>query len=499
MTHDGPCGHWQVTKMSVRVGRLEGLRHSRVGEISVSESVVSTFDRLVGARPPGSVEKLVGTACVLGGSVAGLLAARVLSDHAHRVVVIERDDVAEGAVSRPGTPHDLQVHTLLPAGGQWIERWFPGFTEEATRGGAVLATPATLLTTFDGHPQASSGADHSLLAASRPFLEAGIRARVAALPNVSVLRARAVGLRYRDDAVAGVVLVRDGVEELVDADFVVDAMGRASRVSEWVGDGGYDRPGLERLDSPINYATALFERATASDDLPVNCALSIFSAAHPADGVSVAAVNAVEGDQWLVMLMGYGGNRPGRTIEEFRGVCARLAPVFAEATAGVVTRPVALYHQQESRRRDFTGLGRFPARLVSVGDAVASFNPVYGQGMSSAALHASCLSVFLTDGPDLDKTAAEFFRLQQVVVDAAWMISAGGDMARRDLMAGVVPSADVALQREALGQIIGASLIDSEVARAFKSVSYMLRHPATLGDPGIMARAIAANKAGSPV
>ncbi len=462
----------------------------------MSESVVSVFDELVTARPPDERRFLLDTACVLGGSVAGLLAARVLSDYARSVVIVERDDTSDLTRSRPGTPHDQQVHTLLPAGQHWIERWLPGFTREALDLGATLSGTDTTLTAFDGRRQVDSGAeDHRLLLAGRPFLEARIRARVAALANVRVLRARAAGLQYRNGAVSAVRYVGDDdLGGALDVDFVVDAMGRSSRLSDWLGQDGYDRPALERLKAPINYATALFERSATGAELDAAAILSIHTPQCAADGVSVAAANAIEGGQWLVMLMGYGDDRPGTTVEEFRATCGKLLPVFAEATSGPVTRDVVTYHQDESRRRDFSRLGRFPTGLVAVGDAVASFNPVYGQGMSSAVLHASCLSAYLAADPDLTATATDFFRSQQVVVDAAWAISAGGDTARLDAAAGVEAPEEARQQRWALQQVIGATLVDPAVARAFNDVSYMLRHPATLADPALLERAITANR-----
>jgi 2-polyprenyl-6-methoxyphenol hydroxylase-like FAD-dependent oxidoreductase len=465
----------------------------------VFDSAVSTFNKLVAAEPPAIGNRLFDTACVLGGSVAGLLAARVLSDHARRVVILERDDVSADYTSRGGTPHDQQVHTLLPAGQHWIERWLPGFTRQAEGLGAVLSTVDTTLMALDGHRQANSGAkDHVLLLASRPFLESRIRARVVALPNVLILRARATGLRYRGDAVSGVRYVGDGdLPGTLEADFVVDAMGRSTRLFDWVGQDGFDRPGLERLNAPINYATALFERPLRDADLEVASLLSVATPEFAKDGVAVAAANAIERDQWLVMLMGYGDDRPGATMDEFRATCAKVSTLFDEVTRGAVTRDIVTYHQEESRRRDFTRLGRYPAGLVSVGDAVASFNPVYGQGMSSAALHASCLSDYLTGGPDLTTAASEFFRLQQVVVDAAWMTSAGGDTARLDAAAGVDVPEDVAQQRWAIQQLLRAGLVDEVVARAFNNVSYMLRHPATLADPALVERAVAANAGAS--
>ncbi|NGO08264.1 hydroxylase [Streptomyces sp. HC44] len=463
----------------------------------MTESAVSLFEKLVQADPPGNVPVLFDTACVIGGSIAGLLAARVLSDRARQVVVIEPDDIVAVTGARAGVPQDQQVHTLLPAGQRWVERWIPGVTKEAQDRGASLV-PDTGSTVIDGVPQAPDGEGHHLLAIGRPLLEALIRDRVTSLPNVSVLRAQATKLQYRDDAVTsvGYVAMPDGGRGagVLDVDFVVDAMGRSSRLSNWLTQGGYDRPGLERLAAPINYATALFERPVQVTDLEQTGALALFTPQYPSGGVSVAAAQPIEGKRWIVMLMGYGDSRPGRTLAEFREACAKLPPVFATATAGAVIGDVVTYHQAESRRRHFADVGRFPARLVSVGDAVASFNPIYGQGMSSAALHASCLASYLGGGPDLGTAAREFFRLQQVVVDAAWAISAGGDAARLDAQNGAEVPADVRQQRWAMEQITAATLADGDVTRAFNNVSYMLRHPATLADPALLARAVAANE-----
>jgi 2-polyprenyl-6-methoxyphenol hydroxylase-like FAD-dependent oxidoreductase len=176
-----------------------------------------------------------------------------------------------------------------------------------------------------------------------------------------------------------------------------------------------------------------------------------------------------------------------------------MPPIFGAAVSGAVTREMLTYHQADSRRRDFAGLSHFPGRLVSVGDAVASFNPVYGQGISSAALHASCLSQYLTGDPALGQPAAEFFALQEVVVDAAWTISAGGDAARLDAIEGADVPDDVQRQRWAMDQLIQATLEDETVAHAFSTVAFMLAHPFTLGDPALVERAVTANQRASVV
>jgi flavin-dependent dehydrogenase len=456
--------------------------------------LLAEFDRVANATPTtGTPAPMFDTACVLGGSIAGLFAARVLADYANRVVVIERDAIGQEGQSRVGVPQGQHVHTLLPAGRRWLEDWLPGITREIEVWGGILADPDQTVSYLESRPQVSTG-DHRLLMASRPLLESRVRAGVLGLPNVSVLRSRATGLEYRGSEVVGVRCVGDDVSEVIPADIVVDAMGRASKLSDWVSADGYDAPPMQRLPIAINYATALFRRAHGPENLKITCSIARFSPPYPADGVAVAAVNAIEGHRYIVMLAGYDDARPGRTLDAFRAACAQLPPPFAEATSDALIGEIATYHQADSRRRDYADVGRFPARLVSVGDAVASFDPIFGQGMSSAALHAACLSEFLRSRPDLHAPATGFFELQRVVVDAAWGVSAGSDAARLDAMSGAVVPEEVRNQRWAMDQILRATLVNEDVCRAFESVAFMLAHPGTLADPALLGLAVAANQ-----
>jgi len=464
----------------------------------MADSARAVFDRLTRTDPPARTSALFDTAGVLGGSIAGLMAARVLADHARTVLIIERDDVGAEGRPRPGVPQDRQGHVLLPAGRAQIERWLPGFTREALDCGAVLVEADRQVTYLGDQPQMPNR-DRPFLASTRPFLESLIRRRVLELPNVSALSARATGMEFRDGAVRAVRYAANGAEDVVGVDFVVDAMGRSSKSSDWVERAGFQRPQLHRLRTDINYATALFERSggRSEDHVPLTT-LAQFSGPSAPDGLALGAAMAAEGDQWMVLLMAYEPVRPPTSLEEFRATCAKLPPVFGHAVRGPLIRDILTYRQADSRRRDFTGLERFPARLVSVGDAVASFNPVYGQGMSSAALHASALAEYLTGGPSLSRAATEFFELQAVVTDAAWTHSAGADSARLDALHGVEVPEDLARRRWAMGQLVQATLRDESVADAFRAVSFMLAHPSTLTEPALLERAVAANEEALP-
>ena len=110
--------------------------------------------------------------------------------------------------------------------------------------------------------------------------------------------------------------------------------------------------------------------------------------------------------------------------------------------------------------------------------------------MSSAALHASCLSCYLAGGAEFNTAATDFFDLQEVVVDAAWNLSAGGDAARLDALNGNEVPDNIRHQRWTRQLVLRASLTDSNIAGVFKDVSYMLRHPSALADPALVERAV---------
>ncbi|MFC5285816.1 FAD-dependent oxidoreductase [Actinokineospora guangxiensis] len=450
------------------------------------------FAQISTASPVKPPTRSLRRAVVLGGSMAGLTAARVLSDHADEVLVVERDESA-GEGPRPGVPQGSQVHALLPAGAVQLERWFPGFVDEAVAAGAVTLPPdgarVQLWVNGDLRPNAPAERDVPVLVTTRPFLENLVRARTLALPNVTQVPGRAWGLEFSGSRVTGARYTRDGDTELVEADLVVDATGRASRLGDWLEEAGWERPPMRRMPIKLNYATALFAYdETVSDQWSV---ISQSGAAFTPDGrARIGGVLRVEGNRWIMLVSGYADDRPSSDPSEFRTRCKRDFPdVFgAIAEKARMLSDVVTYHQADSRRRDFHAVTRFPAGLVAVGDAVASFNPVYGQGMTSAALHASCLSHYLMSSPDHNHPATEYFQLTRVVVDAAWQLSTFADLELPHVNGPYPPA--YRMIRWLSGKIFQASLTDPSVNQRLARTTTMLAHPNTLATPTTLARAL---------
>jgi 2-polyprenyl-6-methoxyphenol hydroxylase-like FAD-dependent oxidoreductase len=329
-----------------------------------------------------------------------------------------------------------------------------------------------------------------MLTGSRPFLEAQVRRHTLSLPNVKSTTGRVTGLKFGAGAVIGVRYESGGQEGVEHADFVMDAMGRSSRLSDWLGQAGWERPAVRRITVDLNYATAFLRREDG--DPEVKAVLALRSPVR-SGGVAGAALSQLEGARWLIGMAGYGDSRPGRTAEDLVQRCkTEFPPEFGQVAGNEIVGEVRSFRHADSLRRDFHALTRMPARLAAMGDAVASTNPVYGQGMASAALQASCLSEYLRSEPDLSRPAREFFALQKVVVDAAWGMATGADLA--------LPHVDAPhprgyrLLQWINNQVRPASFLDPEVGRRLEEVTWLLRHPSALAAPGTLIRAIRANR-----
>ncbi len=417
---------------------------------------------------------------VAGGSLAGLLAARVLHDVADEVVIVEPDELPDGAANRAGTPHGDQFHVLLGLAQQLFAHWFPTLFDRLALDGAVGYSHVETRMFVDGGMRLPVPGD-PLMPIMRPLLEWHVRGDVLKLPSVRLVRDRVVGLTAGLGRVDGVRLASGA--SVGTADLVVDATGRSSRLGDWLLRLDFAPPPKRRMDLDLGYATTLYRRFPQQRLDGLVAVHSLRSAGSAEPGVSVVAPAGP--DRWICSVSAYGAQRPGRSAEEFRARCERepAAGFVALARECEPAGPVSVYRYPHSFRRDFHELHRFPAGLVPVGDAVASFNPVYGQGMPSAALHASALGAWLASGEDVHG----YFRRLRVLVDAAWQTSVVADLALPHLRA--ERPRGHRLMRAVSEAIDRATMSDPIVARRFLDVVNMRAHPRELLRPTLLTRA----------
>ncbi|MBV8611036.1 MAG: hypothetical protein JO034_26700, partial [Singulisphaera sp.] len=379
-------------------------------------------------------------AVVVGGSLAGMLAARVLSDHFDAVTLLERDRFPETPAARKGLPQGRHAHALLERGRGAMERLLPGLTGELVRAGAELLdatrdvawmSPYGWYVRFPG--------DLRLLACSRDLIDWGVRGRVAALPNMRIRQGADVAGLIRgpgdEVGVAGVRLRsraadaegdRGGAE--LAADLVVVADGRNSRLPEWLTALGYEPPEETVVNSYQGYASRFYRPpAEFASDWK-----ALYIQQAPPGDPRGGLVSPVEGGCWLVSLVGGDGHYPPTDEAGFlafaRGLRSR-ALYEAIARAEPLT-PIAGQRATENRLRHYDRLGRFPDGVVAVGDAVCAFNPVYGQGMTTAALGAEVLDCWLQQGESSHRGPGRGRVFQSRLARAtaaAWQLSAGAD------------------------------------------------------------------------
>ena len=377
-------------------------------------------------------------AVLVGAGVAGLLAARVLSDHFDRVTVLDRDRLPDAPTTRAGVPQGRHLHTLLPGGLELTAGQFPGLVEELIAGGAVAMRFGQDLVVHRPEGRSYLVAVHrseplvtgiSYLSMSRGLLEYTVRERVRERANVEV-RGQAVvrGPLSEGGAVRGVVL--EGGEQ-VPADLVVDAAGRPGRSLGWLDVLGTEQPEVSVVHCDFAYSSAILRPADA--DALAGGGMLVLPDPASATPTRGGYVTRIEGGLWIAGLGGRSGDYPPTEPAAWRAFGRTLsAPDWDRlvGTAEVVDGPSA-FRYPSSVRRHFERLDRFPDGLLAIGDAVSHANPLYGHGMSAAAGQARVLDQVLDDrerrGGDLAGMAHEFFVGVHEVTRAPWALAAGSD------------------------------------------------------------------------
>ncbi len=328
---------------------------------------------------------------------------------------------------------------------------------------------------------------------TRPFLEWRIRQRVLALPNVAVLaqcsvehllttpdRTRVTGVRVVHGA------AKDYPEE-IQADLVIDAAGRGSHTPQWLQSLGYERPTEQIIKIGVGYASRTYRRR--ANDAP-DADLIIVSASPP-HGKRSGLAFAVEGDRWLVGLGGIAGDYPPTDDAGFVAWARSLpAPDIYDLISRLEPLSPAVAHKfPSSVRRHYEKLMRFPQGYVVLGDAACSFNPVYGQGMTSAILQAAALDDALPQWGVEPELRKRFFAAAAKIIDIPWQQAAGADFSYPETEGHKARGTD--LINAYVGRMQRATHHDPVVFDAFLKVMNLMAPPSTLFAPRILVRVLA--------
>ncbi len=433
-------------------------------------------------------------AIVIGGSMAGLLAARLLAEHFERVTIIDRDTFPGGPGPRKGLPQARHVHVLLWSGQQCLERLFPGLQDAlaAAQAPPVDWTGDARMHSFGAWaPRYRSG--YLMHPCSRDLLEWHIRGRVSEFPQVRLLegceavdllsdaaRRRITGVRLRDRD-------RPGHEQgELHADLVVDASGRESRTPAWLEALGYPAPPETLVDSFLGYATRLYQRPTGFDEWSMLLIRPGAEASYRG-GVIVP----VEGGRWMVTLAGVGGDYPPTDEPGFLEFARSLAvpDLYRALQAAEPLGAISGYRKTQNRWRRYERLRRFPENLALVGDAVCAFNPIYGQGMSVAALEALALGQCLSDYPGLNGLGRAAQKKIAGLIAGPWLLATGEDY-RYPATAGVQRTALTRLVHRYIDRVMILSNRDRQVFSAYFEIGQLVRPVSAFFAPHILLKVL---------
>ncbi|WP_202919189.1 FAD-dependent oxidoreductase [Saccharothrix deserti] len=432
-------------------------------------------------------------AVVLGASMAGLMAARVLAESYAEVVVVDRDDLSEvSGTPRKSVRQGGHAHALLARGLQVLEDLYPGLTLELEALGMPIGDLGNNIRWyFNGRQIRQVDTGLVIVSLVRPLLEGQVRVRTAALSGVTMMdRTDILGLATTPDRgrVTGVTVRRqsDGVDELLPADLVVDTTGRGSRTAAWLEELGYQRAPEEKVKIGLTYTTQHYRLSenVLGDDL---ASIPVATPGHPRGAVFSRACG-----RYQLSLTGILGDQPPTDPEGFLRYARSLpVPDIYEwvRDAEPIDEPAAIRYPA-SVRRHYEKLTAFPDGLLVMGDGATSFNPVYAQGMTVAALEALELRDHLRRGsaPPFRRFFADIAR----VIDGPWEIAATSDLSHPGVAGKRTPK--IKFINGYLARLHAAASNDPHLSNAFLRVAGLIDAPPTLMKPATLLRVLRAGK-----
>lgn len=439
-------------------------------------------------------------AVVLGASMGGLLAARVLAEYFETVTVFERDGLSDDPVNRRGVPQGRHVHALLPRGARIIDELFPGLLGELLAAGAPVWDDGDLSKgyfCYNGHRVLPSGliaGDYTEMALhmpSRPLLECHVRRRLQRLGNVTIHdghdvaeltsnadRSRITGVRVVDRV--------GGAPQQLAADLVVDAMGRSAHTPALLENLGYGRPAEDHITMHTTYVSQPLR-------IPPGTLTEKLALISPAPGRPKGMfLVGYERDTWIFTVYALAGHEPPRDLAGMLSYAEGYSPahLLAAVRAGEPLGPVVQHRMPSSQWRRYDKMRRFPDGLLAIGDAICSFNPIYGQGMSVAALDAVALRECLRRG--VNDLPRRYFRATAKAVGVAWRTGAVSDLAFPEVQGRRTPS--MRITNRLVDRVLAASESDTVIGTQFFRVTGLLDPPTRLLRPSFLYRVAAVNR-----
>ncbi|HEY9877418.1 MAG TPA: FAD-dependent monooxygenase [Leptolyngbyaceae cyanobacterium] len=435
-----------------------------------------------------------GRAVVVGGSIAGLLAARVLADAFAEVFIVERDVLPQTSHPRKGVPQSVQPHILLTRGYQILEALFPGIGKDLQAAGALPIDWGHEFHYFHcGGWNATFTGDSGLVSytCTRPLLESTVRSYVAKLPNVKWLEnCRVSGVVGQPDQVRGIRYrsSEQAQEQILAADLVVDASGRSSPAPKWLDEIGAPVPTATVVNPFVGYAT---QRLRIPEDWQADWKVLLISQEAP-HNPRLGYLAQVEGGEWIATLGGYGKDYPPLDQGGFLDFARSLAhPAFYEAVkAGQPVTEIKAHRATANRLHHYEQI-QMPRGFAAVGDAVCAMCPVYGQGMTLAAIAAEVLQDWLKQhqrSQQIDTNGFQKKLAQQL--QFPWGVATGSDSQFATTAGAIATNPIGSLFQKYIDRLIKKSKEEGWIHIRFTEIAHMTKPPTAFFEPRLILKAL---------
>lgn len=425
-------------------------------------------------------------AIVIGGSIAGKLSARVLSEFFEEVIVVEKDQKNDSIAIRKGVPQGSQGHVLLKGGEEIIEELFPGIIDEMVKEGSTVSDFAQDLLWFHhGYQKNRFNSGMSIIQQSRPFLEWHIQKRMENFPNIDFRYGCKVTklLLNAKKEISGLTVEKlDGKQMNLSGDLVVDASGAASFTPRWLEELGFNKPEKAEVKVDLFYASMIFGKLATGD----SNWHSLLIYPKPPKQSRGGTISPIEGGRHLVTLLGYGIEPLPSDHPSFLQYAKNLdQPDLYEAIKTAVPESgIQIYRFPAFRRYHYDKLNQFPAGLLVMGDSFCRIDPVFAQGMSIAAMEAEVLRKMLKTFKTKEKLTKEFHRNISKIIDIPWLIALTEDFRFRHT-SGKKPIGLSILQKYVKNVVLACSH-NEKIYRQFMKVLHLKAHPVSLFKPAIL-------------
>ena len=441
---------------------------------------------------------------VIGASIAGLLAARALADTAESITIVDRDSPPDSAIARKCVPQGRHVHGVLAGGLDVLQSFFPGILDELVAAGSRVVDASQDVLWFNNggwRLRCQSGIQACIQ--TRPLLELHIRRRVSHIPSVRAIygtRVNGFQLDSTKKRISGVRLTDDsGEETLLPADLIVDCSGRGSQTPAWLEANGLAKPPVSTITVNVGYSTRFFQ-------LPDSEALGwrgLIILSRPPSITRLAAGFVVEGNQLQLTLGGLFRDYPPDDEAGFLKFAESLEhpALFHAIQNAIPASEIFVYRFPAHVWNHYDRLSDLPENLLVMGDALCSFNPIYGQGMTVAAVEAQVLQrcVSETSGSALDVKPLrdKVFRGISGVTKSAWAMATGADLAYPQAQAPKPFGSSVI--NKYIEHLISLTCSDRKALMAWNHVTQMRQPMSALFAPSIATRVIRRAIAGGPI